>query len=75
MKINDICKNLKEYHPNKRRKILIVSNVMIHDMINHKNLKPIVTELFIRHRKYRYVTGKKMLPSHLAKVLKQMKST
>ena len=56
MKINDICKNLKEYHPNKRRKILIVSNVMIHDMINHKNLKPIVTKLFIRHRKYIYIT-------------------
>ena len=75
IKINDICKNLKEYHPNKRRKILIVSNGMIPDMINNKNLKPIVTELFIRHRKYIYITGKEMLPSHLAKVLKQMKST
>ena len=35
----------------KERKILIVSNDMIADMLSNKKLNPIVTELFIRGRK------------------------
>ena len=35
----------------KKRKVLIVFDYMIADMINTKKLKPIVTELFIRGRK------------------------
>ena len=39
------------YNPIKKRKILIVFDDMIADMINNKKLNPIVTELFIRGRK------------------------
>ena len=35
----------------KNRKVLIVFDDMIADMINNKKLNPIVTELFIRGRK------------------------
>ena len=47
----DIYKNIAEYNPNKKRKILIVFDDMIADMISNKKLNPIVTELFIRGRK------------------------
>ena len=42
-----IHKNIKEYNPNKERKILIVFDEMIADILSNKNLNPIVTELFI----------------------------
>ena len=35
----------------KKRKIIIVFDDMIADMINNKKLNPVVTELFIRGRK------------------------
>ena len=35
----------------KTRKIIIVFNDMIADMINNKKVNPVVTELFIRGRK------------------------
>ena len=46
-----IFKNIKEYKPNKKRKILIVLGDMIVDMLSNKKLNPIVTELLIRGRK------------------------
>ena len=49
--MNDIYKNTEEYNPNKIRKILIVFDDMIADMLSNKKLNPIVTELFIRRRK------------------------
>ena len=49
--MDDNYKNTEEYNPNKTRKILIVFDDMITDMINNNNLNPIVTELFIRGRK------------------------
>ena len=49
--IQDVYKNIEDYNPNKNRKILIVFDDMIADMINNKRLNPIVTELFIRGRK------------------------
>ena len=49
--MNDIYKNIKEYNPNKKRKILIVFDDMIADMLSNKKLNPTVTELFIRVRK------------------------
>ena len=48
--MDDICKNIEEYKPNKKRKILIVYD-MIADMLSNKKLNPIVTELLIRGRK------------------------
>ena len=50
-----ICKSftkiIEEYNPGKKRKILIVFDDMIADMINNKKLNPVATELFIRGRK------------------------
>ena len=40
----DIYKNIKKYIPNKKRKILIVFDDMIGDMLSNKELNPIVTE-------------------------------
>ena len=47
----DVYKNIEDYNPGKKRKILIVFDGMIADMINNKKLDPVVTELFIRGRK------------------------
>ena len=49
--MQDVYKNIDEYNTDKERKILIVFNDMIADMINNKKLNSIVTELFIRGRK------------------------
>ena len=48
--MQDVYKNIEEYNPGKKRKVLIVFDDMIDDVINNKNLNPIVTELFIRGR-------------------------
>ena len=47
----DTYKNIEEYNPIKKRKILIVFDDMIADMLSNKKLNSIVTELFIRGRK------------------------
>ena len=52
--IGDIYQKIEKYNPNKKRKILIVSDDMIADMLSNKNLNPIVTELFIRETFYQY---------------------
>ena len=49
--MDDIYKNIDKYNPNKKRKILIVFDDMIADMLCNKKLNPIVTELFNRGRK------------------------
>ena len=49
--LDDIYKNIEEYNPNKKHKILIVFNDMIADKLRNKKINPIVTELFIRGRK------------------------
>ena len=49
--IQDVYKNIEEYNPNKKRKILIAFDDIIADMINNKKLNPVVTGLFIRGRK------------------------
>ena len=49
--ICNIYKNIEEYNPNKERKILIVLDGMIADMLNNKKLNPVITELFIKGRK------------------------
>ena len=49
--MDDISKNTEEYNPDKKRKILIVFDVMITDILSNKKRNPIVTELFIRGRK------------------------
>ena len=49
--ICDVYKNTDEYNVDKDRKILIVLDDMIADIIKNKKLNLIVTELFIRGRK------------------------
>ena len=49
--MQDVYKNIEDYNPNKKRKVLIVFDDMIADVINNKKLNPIVTELFIRDTK------------------------
>ena len=45
--MRDVYKNIEDYNLGRERKILIVFDDMIADMINNKKLNPIVTELFI----------------------------
>ena len=47
--MDDIYKNIEEYKPNKKGKILNVRQIV--DMLSNKKLNPIVTESFIRGRK------------------------
>ena len=49
--MDDVHKYMEEYNTNKKRKILIVFDQMIADMLGNKKPNPIVTELFIRGRK------------------------
>ena len=49
--MDHIYKNIKEHNPNKKRKILIVFDDIIADMLSNKKLNPIVTKLFLRGRK------------------------
>ena len=46
--MQDVYKNIEDYNPRKKRKVLIVFDEMTADMINNKSLGPVVTELFIR---------------------------
>ena len=49
--MGDIYKEIEEYNQNKKRKILIVFDNMISDMLSNKKLNPIVTEIFISDSK------------------------
>ena len=49
--MQDVYKNIEDYNPIKKRKLLIVFDDMVADMISNNKLNPIVTELFIRGRK------------------------
>ena len=49
--MQDVHKNIDDYNPRRKRKVLIVFDDLIADMINDKNLDSIVTEWFIRRRK------------------------
>ena len=46
--MQDVYKNIEDYNPVNKRKVLIVFDDMIADMFNNNKLNPIVTELFIR---------------------------
>ena len=49
--MENVYKNIESCNPGKKRKILIVFDDMIADIINNKKLNPVVTELFIKGRK------------------------
>ena len=46
-----IYKTIEEYNPNKKRKLLIVFDDIVADMLSNEKLNTIVTEFFIRGRK------------------------
>ena len=49
--INDVFTNIDDYNKRRKRKVLIIFDDMIADIINSKNFKAIIKELFIRCRK------------------------
>ena len=49
--MDDIYENINNYNPNRRRKILIVFDDMIADIMTNKKFQSIIKELFIRCRK------------------------
>ena len=48
--MDDVYKNIDEYNPIKKRKILIVFDDFILDMLSNNKRQPIIIELFIRGR-------------------------
>ena len=49
--MQDVCRNIEEYNPADKRKILIVFGDIIADIHNDKKISSIATDLFIRCRK------------------------
>ena len=47
----NVYKNIKEYNLKKKKKIFMVFDDMIAEILSNNKLNPIVTELFIRRRK------------------------
>ena len=46
--MKDICKSIEKCNPGKKRKISIVFDDIIADMVSNKKLNSVVTGLFIR---------------------------
>ena len=68
--MQDDYKNIDEYNVVQERKILIVFDDMIADMINNKKVNSIVTELFIRGRKLTIFIF--LLPNHTLRFQKML---
>ena len=49
--MDDVYKNINDYNPSRKRKILIVFDDMISDIMTNKKFQAIIKELFIRCRK------------------------
>ena len=49
--MDDIYENINDYNPNRKRKIFIVFDHMIADIMSYKKFQGIIKELFIRCRK------------------------
>ena len=68
--MQDVYKNINNYNLNKENKILIVFDDMIADMIHNKKLNSIVTELFIRERKLKFLLF--LLLNHILRFQKML---
>ena len=55
--MDDIYTNIKEYNLNKKRKMSIIFDDMIADMLNNQKVNQGVTELYIRGRKLNMFLG------------------
>ena len=49
--MDDVYENIHDYNPSRKRKILIVFDDMIADIMSNKKFQAIIKELFIRCRK------------------------
>ena len=49
--MDDIYKNIEEYNPNKKQKLITVFDDIIADVLSNRKLNPVVTQLFISGRK------------------------
>ena len=49
--MDDVYENIDDYNPNRKRKILIVFDDMIADVMTNKKFQAVIKELFIRCRK------------------------
>ena len=49
--MDDVCENIDDYNLNRKRKVLIVFDDMIADIMANKKFQSIIKELFIRCRK------------------------
>ena len=49
--MDDVNKNIDDYNPSSNRKILIVFDDMVADIMTNKKFQTIIKELFIRCRK------------------------
>ena len=49
--MDDIYENIDDYNPNRKRKILIIFDDMIVDIMTNKKFEAMIKELFIRCRK------------------------
>ena len=52
--MNYVFTNINDYNKQRKRKVLIIFDDMIADIMNNKNFKAIVKELFIRCRKLNF---------------------
>ena len=48
---DDVYRNLEDYNPTKKKRVLTLFDDIIEDMESNKKLSPIVTEVFLRGRK------------------------
>ena len=55
--MHDVYKNIDEYNVDKDRKILIVFDDMIADMINNKKLNSIVNRIVYQRSEIKYFSG------------------
>ena len=49
--MDDVYNNIDDYNPKRKRKILIVFDEMIADIMTNKRFQATIKELFIRYRK------------------------
>ena len=75
--MDDIYKNIEEYNQNKKRKILIVFDDMIADMLSNEKLNPIVTELwkFRTNKNFKKLKEEEILSSNQRQITEQAKFT
>ena len=46
--MDDVYENINDYNPSRKRKVLIIFDDMIADIMSNKKLQAIIKELFIR---------------------------